>query len=193
MIKAAGHIPGRLISGRALPIPERMDARDPTRFESGAWSGVVGTVVAAVAFFDSVAVGAPVALVMAAIGSPLVFAAATTAVACLVICCCSWLDRRWDDWLSGNGTRIETTFEKMRASRLMQRPIAWIQGGTDRRYALAAALANPILVAAFARSLTDRPVGERRILLGAIAYAVPYVAMWSFVGLAFGGAVRAAA
>jgi len=164
--------------------------RDPIRPRSGTLSGLAGTVVAAVAFFDSVAVGAPVALVMASVGSPLVFVAAIVAVACLVICCCTWLDRRWDDWLSGNGTRTETALEKMRASRLMRRPVSWIQGGTDRRYALAAALANPILVAAFARSLTAAPIGERRILLGAVAYAVPYVAMWSVIGLALADGYR---
>jgi hypothetical protein len=108
-----------------------------------------------------------------------------------VIVCCAWLDRRWDDWLSGSGTRMETALEKMRANRLMRRPMAWIREGTDRRYALAAAVANPILVAAFTRSLTNEPVGERRILAGAVAYAVPYVAMWSVVGLVLGAAVRA--
>jgi hypothetical protein len=56
---------------------------------------------------------------------------------------------------------------------------------------VAAAVANPILVAAFTRSLTSQPVGERRILAGAVAYAVPYVAMWSLVGLVLGAAVRA--
>jgi hypothetical protein len=29
-------------------------------------------------------------------------------------------------------------------------------------------------------------IGERRILLGSIAYAIPYVAMWTLVGIAFG-------
>ena len=167
-----------------------MASRDPTRLHGAAWSGVVGAVVAAVAFFDGIVVGAPVALVTASSPGPLVFVTVTVAVACLVICCCSWLDRRWDDWLSGNGTRVETTFEKMRASRLMRHPIAWIQGGTDRRYALAAAVANPILVAAFTRSLTGEPIGERRILVGAVAYAVPYVAIWSFVGLALAETYR---
>ncbi len=53
-------------------------------------------------------------------------------------------------------------------------------------------LANPILVGAFARVGGGRPIGERRILLGAVAYAVPYVAMWSLVGLALGDTIRAA-
>jgi len=70
-------------------------------------------------------------------------------------------------------------------------PVEWIHSGSDRRYALAAAVANPILVAAFARSLSGKPIGERRILLGAVAYAIPYVAIWSIVGFALGATVRA--
>jgi hypothetical protein len=166
---------------------------DSTRgVAAAARSGLIGTVIAAVAFFDAVFLGAPIALLAAAIGSALVFVVGTIAVVVLVIGCCSWVDRRWDDWVVGNGKRIETTLEKMRASRLMGRPVAWIQRGSDGRYALAAAVMNPILVAAGARSLTGEPIGERRILLGAVAYAVPYVAMWSIVGYLIGEAVRAA-
>ena len=42
----------------------------------------------------------------------------------LVIACCRWVDRRWDDWLSGNGSRIGKRLERMRASRLMG--IRWV-------------------------------------------------------------------
>jgi hypothetical protein len=167
-----------------------MESPDPAPLASATRSGIVGTLVVAVAFFDGVVIGAPVALLMAAVGSVVVVAAAATAVACLVIVCCAWLDRRWVDWVSGNGTRMETARAKMRTNRLMRRPLGWIQAGTDRRYALAAAVANPILMAAFTRSLTNEPVGERRILTGAVAYAVPYVTMWSVVGLVLGAAVR---
>jgi hypothetical protein len=106
--------------------------------------------------------------------------------------CCSWVDRRWDDWFSGNGTRIEKRLEAMRASRLMRHPVAWMQRGSDRWYAFAAAVANPILIAALARFIGGKPIGERRILLGAVAYAIPYVAMWSLVGFALGATIRAA-
>jgi hypothetical protein len=74
----------------------------------------------------------------------------------------------------------------------MAHPVAWIQRGSDRWYAVAAAVANPILVATLARFVGGEPVGERRILLGAVAYAVPYVALWTIVGLALGDTVRAA-
>ena len=64
----------------------------------------------------------------------------------------------------------------------MRHPVASIQRGSDRWYALAAAVANPILIAALARLVGGRPIGHRRIVVGAVAYAIPYVAMWSLVG-----------
>jgi hypothetical protein len=172
--------------GMSAPSPE------PTRsVTSTAGSSIVGTAVVAIAFFDAVLLGAPIALLSASLEPPRVFVAATVAVVLLVVGCCTWVDRRWDDWVLGNGGRIEMRLESMRRSRLLRHPVGWIQGGSDRRYALAAAIANPILVAAFARSLTGEPIGERRIMLGAVAYAIPYVAMWSILGFLLGEAVRA--
>jgi hypothetical protein len=162
------------------------------RVGGAARSGVVGTIVAGVAFFDGVFIGAPIALLAASFRPSLVYVVATVVVVLLVIGCCRWVDRRWDDWFSGkNGTRIEKRLETMRASRLMAHPVAWIQRGSDRWYALAAAVANPILVATLSRFVGGERVGERRIVLGAVAYAVPYVAIWSIVGLAFGETIRA--
>jgi hypothetical protein len=171
-----------------------MATSDPTgRIAGSARSGVVGTIVAGVAFFDAVFLGAPIALVAALLERPLlVFGVATIAVVLLVVGCCRWIERRWDDWFSGNGTRIERSLETMRASRLMRHPVAWIQRGSERWYAIAAAVANPILVAAFARSLSGAPIGDRRIVLGAVAYAIPYVAMWTTIGFLLGQALRAA-
>jgi hypothetical protein len=162
------------------------------RVGSATRTGVMGTIVAAFAFFDGVFVGTPVALLAASLGPLFVFVVGVIAVSFLSIACCRWVDRRWDDWLSGHGKRTEKKLETIRASRLMRRPVAWIQRGTDGRYALAAALANPILVVALARSVGGKPVGERRIVFGSVAYAIPYVAIWSLVGLALGDTVRAA-
>ena len=166
----------------------------PTSTDRGAGAartGVVGTIVAAVAFFDGVFIGAPIAVLAASFRPSLVYIVATLIVVVLVVGCCRWVDRRWDDRFSGNGTRIEKRLERMRESRLMARPVEWTQRGSDRWYALAAAAANPILVATFARFVGGEPVGERRIFLGAVAYALPYVAMWSIVGVAFGRTIGA--
>ena len=158
---------------------------------SKAGSGVFGAAVVAIGFFDAVFLGAPIALLSASFEPLRVFVAATVAVVLLVVGCCSWVDRRWDEWVAGNRGRVERRLDSMRTSRLLRHPVGWIQRGSDRGYALAAALANPILVVAFARSLTGEPVGERRIMLGAVAYAVPYVAMWSILGFLLGEAVSA--
>jgi hypothetical protein len=162
------------------------------RTGSAARTGVVGTVVGAVAFFDGVCIGAPIALFAASFRPVVVYLVATGAVILLVIACCGWVDRRWDDWFSGNGTRVESRLESMRRSKLMSHPVAWVQRGSDRWYALAAAVANPILIGALARLVGGRPIGRRRILLGAVAYAIPYCAMWTIVGLALGDTFRAA-
>jgi hypothetical protein len=143
-------------------------------------------------FFDGVFLGAPIALLAATSRPVPVYCGAVISVILLVIACCRWVDRRWDEWFSGKGRRIETRLEGMRASRLMRHPVAWIQRGSDRWYALAAAVANPILVAGFARFLGGTKVGERRIVLGAVAYAIPYVAMWTLVGLVLSGSLRVA-
>ena len=49
---------------------------------------------------------------------------------------------------------------------------------------------RPILIGALARFIGGKPIGERRILLGAVAYALPYVAMWTIVGFALGDTIR---
>ena len=114
----------------------------PHHGAGAARSGVAGTIVAAVAFFDGVFIGLPIAVLAASFRPSLVYILATLAVVTLVIGCCRWVDRRWDDWFSGNGTRIEKRLETMRSSRLMAHPVAWIQRGSNRWYALAAAVAT---------------------------------------------------
>lgn len=154
------------------------------RFGGAARNGAVGTVVAAFAFFDGVFIGAPIAIMAVSLRALPVFVGACCAVSLLSVRCCRWLDRRWDEWLLGHGTRMERRLERMRTSRLMQHPVAWIQSSSDRRYAVAAAVVNPILVLALAKSVGGTPISKRRILLGSVAYALPYVAMWTVVGIA---------
>ena len=160
------------------------------RVAGAARTSAAGTVVAAVAFFDGVFVGAPIAVLAASLRPLLVYVGASCAVSLLSIGCCRWLDRRWDDWLLGQGARIERRLASMRASRLMQHPVGSIESTSDRRYAVAAAIVNPILVVALARSIGGRQIGDRRIVLGSIAYALPYVAMWTVVGLVLGDTIH---
>ena len=172
-----------------LPIAGVMAAprNSADRVAGAARTGVAGAAVAAFAFFDGVFVGAPIAILAASFRPLLVLVGAWCAVSFLSIGCCRWLDGRWDDWLTAHGTRIQRRLEGMRKSRLMRRPVEWIESSSDRRYAVAAAVVNPILVVALVRSVGGKPVGERRIVLGSVAYAIPYVVMWTLVGIAFGG------
>ena len=101
----------------------------PQSAVSAARTGVVGFAVVGFAFFDSILLGLPIALLAAFFRPSLVYAAATTAVVLLVIGSCRWIDRHWEDWFSGNGTRIEHRLESMRASRLLAHPVAWLQRG----------------------------------------------------------------
>ena len=169
-----------------------MAAPSTHRRAGAARTGIAGTIVAAVAFFDGVFIGAPIAVLAASFRPLLVYIVATLIVIVLVIGCCRWVDRRWDDWFSGNGNRVEGRLESMRRSALMKHPVAWIERGSDRWYALAAAVANPILIGALARLVGGKPIGRRRILLGAVAYAIPYCAMWTIVGFLLADTLRAA-
>jgi hypothetical protein len=176
----------------ALPIRVGMASPSSSMDRAGrtARLGVVGALVAAVGFFDALFLGMPIAVLAASFKAPTVYIGGAIAVSLLSIACCSWVDRRWDEWSASNAGRLEKRLEKMRTSRLMAHPVAWIQRGSDRWYAIAAAVANPILVAALARPLGGQPIGRRRIVLGSVAYAIPYVAMWTLVGLAAGDLIR---
>ena len=166
-------------------------ANSVQRARHAARTGIVGAIVAAVAFFDGVFIGMPIAVLAASLRPLTVFVGAAIAVTLLSVACCSWVDRRWDEWSAGNASRLERRLEKMRESRLLAHPVAWIQRGSDRWYAVAAAVANPVLVAALSRPLSGLPIGRRRIVLGSVAYAIPYVAMWSIVGYLLGDTLRA--
>jgi hypothetical protein len=164
------------------------EERDTSTHRVGrtARTGLIGTLVAGVAFFDAVFVGMPIAVLSAWLGPVIVFAGAALAVVFISIASCSWVERRWNDWFLGNASRMEQRLERLRSSRLMSRPVAWINHGSDRRFGLAAALINPVIAVTLARFIGGKPVGERRILIGSVAYAIPYAAMWSLLGFLVG-------
>src|SRR5690349_15872545 len=74
-------------------------------------SACAGTVVMAFAFFDGVFLGAPIALLAGAFRVVPVYCGAVLAVVLTVIACCGWLDRRWDEWFTSNGGRMEARLE----------------------------------------------------------------------------------
>ena len=76
------------------------------RVGSTARAGVIGAIVAAFAVFDGVFLGMPIAVLAGSLQNLSVFVPAAVAVCCISIICSRWVNRRWDDWFSGNGKRI---------------------------------------------------------------------------------------
>jgi hypothetical protein len=156
-------------------------------------TGLIGTLIAFYAFFDVIPIAVVVIALTAWFERPLILFG-ITAVALLVIniASCAWVQRHWDAWVAGNGKRVENRLEKMRKSRLMKHPVAWITRGSDWWYALATAIVNPIIVVAAARLLGGEPISERRIMIASVAYAIPMAAVFTYTGYAIGEGIRAA-
>ena len=147
-------------------------------------TGAVGTLVAGYALFDVI----PIAVVVIVLTAwfehpPILFAITAVALVVINIACCRWLQRHWESWTTaGTGNRVEAKLEKMRQSRVMKHPVAWITRGSDWWFALATAIVNPIIVVAAARTIGGQPISERRILIASIAYAVPMAAIFTLTG-----------
>ena len=151
----------------------------------------MGTLVVVCGLFDTLLIGLPIGVLAAWLNPLVVFALGVVAVVSANGLCCTWLDREWDGWLIGPGRRIEGRLERMRTSRLLRHPVAWIEGESDRGFALGAAVTNAITATVLARLLTPEPIGPRRILLASLAYGVFFVGLYTFVGVLVGTAARA--
>ncbi len=152
----------------------------------------MGTFVAIYGLFDTLLMGVPIVLLAAWLDPLLVFAVAAVGVTAADGLCCTWLDLEWDRWFAGSGRRIEARLEGMRATRLLRHPVAWIEHGSDRQFALGAAITNAIIATVISRLLSGAPVGPRRILMASLAYGVFFTGLYAFVGFLLGYAVRAA-
>ena len=169
-----------------------MESGTPTRGTArSARAAAVGTAIALYATFDSLITGLPIAVLAAVLNPLIVFLAAAVLLVLLNIACCNWIERQWAAFIAGNAKRLEAKLDKMRKSRVMRHPVAWITRGSDAWYTLAAALANAIIVMALARFIGGEPVSERRILLGSVAYAICFAATFSVTGFVVADAVRA--
>lgn len=157
---------------------------------SGARTGLIATFVVLWWLGDAV-VGIAVML-LAAWGRPLiVFVVAAAVYALINIACCTWINRHWDRWMAKAGKRVETKVQKMRSSRLMKHPVAWIERGTDWWFALAAALTNAITAVVVARLIGGKPLSERRVLVASLAFSLFAAGFFSLIGFVAGDAIRA--
>jgi hypothetical protein len=152
----------------------------------------MGTLVAIYGMFDTLLMGLPIVLLAAWLDPLVVFAVAAIGVTAADGLCCTWLDREWDRWSAGFGRRIEPRVKRMREARLLSHPVAWIEHGSDRQFALGAAITNAIIATVISRLLTSKPVGPRRILMASLAYGLFFSGLYAFVGFLLGSALRAA-
>jgi hypothetical protein len=152
-------------------------------------TAAIGAVIAIYTFFDALLVGLPILLLAAWLNPLVVFVAAFALVTVLDLAACRWVDRQWDAWVGG--TRFETRMEKVRTGKRARRPVAWIEDGSDAWFGFAAALLNAVQVVALARLITGRPVGDRRILIASLAWALFVAGVFSLFGFALGDVIRA--
>jgi hypothetical protein len=157
----------------------------------GTRSGLVGSLLVAYWLLDSLVVGLPL-VVLASRGDALVVYAVGTAVLVPLNLFCGWLDRHWDGWLARNGGRLEARLERMRGSRLMRHPVAWVQRGSNAWLGLAAAITSAITAVSVARLVGGRVLGRRPVVVAAVSYGVVCPAVWTLAGVLVGEAVRAA-
>ena len=150
-----------------------------------------GTVIGAFEFFDGVFLGAPIEVLAASFRPALVYAVATMVVILLVIACCGWVDRRWEDWFSGPASGSRTRLEAMRAGRLMPPPVEWIREPFGPLVRVRRRDGEPNPRRRTGQDHGGEPIGKQRSLLGAVAYALSS-SQWTIVGFALGGALRAA-
>jgi urease accessory protein UreF len=116
-----------------------------------------------------------------------VFVGAVVLVLAFNLWACGWIDREWDRWTAGQrGQKIETKLAKMRTGRFMHHPVRWVTSGSSWLFAVGATIINPALVTVVARMLGGQRVGERRILVASLTYAVVESLLWTAVGFGAG-------
>jgi hypothetical protein len=153
--------------------------------------GIVGTAIGIYAYADAIVLG-PIVVVLAALLNPLiVFGVAAVLLFFVNLSMCNWIERQWNAWIVGRENRLERKLAKMRKSRVMRHPVRWITNGSDGWFALAAALFNAVTVVALARLIGGKPVGERRIFMAALGYAIFFAGIMSIIGFVGEETVRA--
>ena len=98
---------------------------------------------------------------------------------------CHWIDRQWDGWMAGErGQKIEAKLSKLRTGRFMRHPVRWVTSGSSFLFAFAAALVTVV-----AHLLGGQRVGERKIFVASLTYAIAASLVFTAIGYGIGKAV----
>jgi hypothetical protein len=150
----------------------------------------IGAFVTMIAFFDDFTVG-PIVIALAAVLPVLLTFAITAGVYSLVqYAACRWLLRRWEEWIHGNGQRLERRLEKWRNGRILKYPVNWITHGSIFWFGLASVIFASVVVVSVAQLASDEPVPHRRVILSSAIYGVWFAALYTSIGYGIGEGVR---
>jgi len=150
----------------------------------------IGAFVTMIAFFDDFTVG-PIVIALAAVLPALLTFAITAGVYSFVqYAACRWLLRRWEEWIHGNGQRLERRLEKWRNRRILKYPVNWITHGSIFWFGLASVIFASVVVVSVAQLASDEPVPHRRVVLSSAIYGVWFAALYTSIGYGIGEGVR---
>lgn len=159
--------------------------------ERGSKTGtvVVGTLILIMMVFDAILFGLPIMGLAAWNRTLVVFVVSFAVLVALNIAACSWIERKWDAWVAGS--RVEARLQKIRDGKRAQRPIGWMNRGSDWWFGIAAAMLNAIQVIALSRLITGQRSSQRRLVIASVAYSLFIAGIFSLFGYALGDVIRA--
>jgi hypothetical protein len=160
------------------------------RWSSRLAGGAIGALVGVYAFLDDLLLGPVLVAITVWVPWYLVFGIAAGALTFVNIAACTWMQRRWDDWILGYGAKLEARLEKLRRGRLLKHPLGWIARDSTVLLVVAAGLIGTVIVVAVTRLAGRRPVARRQIVFASIAYSVGFAATYTGVGVAIEHLVR---
>jgi cation transporter-like permease len=90
---------------------------------------------------------------------------------------------------SRRGHKIQAKLSKLRTGRFRRHPVRWVTSGSSFLFAFASTLLNPALVTVVARLLGGQRVGERKILVASLTYAILSSLVLTAIGFGVGKAL----
>jgi hypothetical protein len=155
----------------------------PRRWLTRVVNGAIGALVGVYAFLDDLLLGPILVAVTVWVPWYLVFGIAAGVLTFVNILCCTWMQRRWDEWIQGYGAKLEARLEKLRRGRFLKYPLGWIARGSTILLTIAAGLIGTVIVVAVTRLSGSKEVSRRQILFASIAYSVGFAATYTGAGV----------
>ncbi len=153
-------------------------------------ASIAASVIVAYWLADGYVIGLPVAALAATWNPLIVFLGALTIVISINLAACRWINTAWSSWANGSsGARIERQLDKVRPTRAGRAATRWISSDSNVRFAAAAALTCAIVAVTLGRSVGGGPLGEHRVRLAAVSYALFSVGLFTLFGVVAGEAL----